>query len=360
MKSKYFIILVLILAGVVQGIRFLDKGDYFTLEQKHNFNSQNLLESETKLKGYQKYLIFYSKDNTISKKILENLEESFKFNKTPYDKVEIGEERDITPYQNFIFVTDTFLGFRKKVYLAMREKIEKEGGAIFLLTNSPYLPFHRYLGIDGVDLNSSYISEGIEFSKKFFPGLDSMRIESSAIVGFSQNLKLQRDINIIAKDKSGLPIIWKKSLGKGEIFYTNTSLFAEKVGRGLMTQIISLGSPGYIGITLNSKLIHLDDFPSPVPRYRDEIIYKSYGMASYDFYNQIWWRDMEALAKRKNIKYSAFMIGDYNDDISQSDVKELVRVSMRDLDKRGRRVFLHGGELGIHGHNHNPLTFEGI
>ena len=359
MKSRYFVILVLLLAGIVQGIRFLDKGDYFTLKQSHSFLSPKLEKKDVSLDKYQRYLVFYSKDNRLSQEILENLEEIFKFNKTPYEKVEIGEEIDVSSYQNFIFTTDTFLGFRKSVYLGIKERLRRDGGGVFLLTNSPYSPFHRYLGIENIDLNRSYISNGINFSEKFYPGLDSLNIKDSSISGYTHSPRLSKDIDIIARDKTEKPLIWRKKLGKGEIFYVNTSLFAEKIGRGLMAQLISLGSPWYIGVTLNSKLVHLDDFPSPVPRYRDEIIYKSYGMDTHDFYNQIWWQDMKALARRRNLRYSAFMIGDYNDDMTKSTMKELNRTFLRDLDKRGRELFIHGGELGIHGYNHNPLAFDG-
>lgn len=113
MKSRYFIFLILLLAGIVQGIRFLDKGDYFSLEQNHRFISPTIKKEKTTLENYQKYLVFYSKNNSLSQEILDNLEEVFKFNKTPYDKVEIGEDIDISPYQNFIFTTDIFLGVRK-------------------------------------------------------------------------------------------------------------------------------------------------------------------------------------------------------------------------------------------------------
>lgn len=359
MKSKYFIVLILIVAGLVQGIRFLDKGDYFSLKQNYEFQVRGKKEENIKLETYQKYLVFYSPKSFVSQEILQNLEESFKFSKINYDKVEIDKNIDVSSYQNFIFVTDTFLGFRKNVYQNIREKIAREGGGIFLLTNPPYSPFNRYVGIESLDIKDSYIGKGIKFFTKFFPGLDSLVMKNNELAGYTHKPKLSSEVEIIAKDSEEIPILWKKALGKGEIYYVNTSLFAEKIARGLMTQIISLGSPWYIGVNLNSKLVHIDDFPSPIPRYKDEIIYKSYGMDTYDFYNQIWWKDMEALARRKNIKYSAFIIGDYNDDVDKEKMKESHTLTLRDLDKRGRRLFIHGGELGIHGYNHNPLAFEG-
>lgn len=71
MKSKYFLILILILAGVLQGIRFLNKGDYFSLEQKHLFNLPKNLNGDIELKDYQKYLVFYSPESELSQKFWE-------------------------------------------------------------------------------------------------------------------------------------------------------------------------------------------------------------------------------------------------------------------------------------------------
>lgn len=189
--------------------------------------------------------------------------------------------------------------------------------------------------------------------------MDSLELKDNSLSGYVHRPKLATDVDIIAKDSEEIPIIWKKPLGKGNIVFVNTTIFAERVGRGLMNQIISLESPWYIGVTLNSKLVHIDDFPSPVPRYRDEIIYKSYGMDTAEFYNQIWWKDMEALAQRKKIKYSAFLIGDYNNYTDKNLMQDIPELYLRDLDRRGRNLFIHQGELGIHGYNHNPLVFEG-
>lgn len=359
MKSKYFILLILIVAGILQGIRFLDKGDYFTLKQSHNFELKEGGDKSVNLEEYQKYLIFYTPESEVSQKILENLEESFKFNKIVYDKVNIKDDVDVDSYQNFIFTTDTFLGFKRSVYLRIKEKIEKNGGAIYILTNPPYSPFNKLAGIEKIDLAKSYIGYGIKFFQKFFPGLDEVEIKNSVLGGYVHTPVLSDKVDVIARDIKNTPLIWRDDFGKGSILYVNSSFFTEKINRGLMTQMIALESPWYIGINLKSKLVHLDDFPSPIPRYRDEIIYKSYGMDTGEFYTRVWWQDMKSLAQRRNLKYSAFLIGDYNNDVDRISIKDSAKISMRDLDRRGRELFIHGGELGIHGYNHNPLVFEG-
>ncbi|WP_339019645.1 DUF2194 domain-containing protein [Fusobacterium animalis] len=44
---------------------------------------------------------------------------------------------------------------------------------------------------------------------------------------------------------------------------------------------------------------------------------------------------------------------------SKEDMKEVSQITLEDLDIEGRELFLHGGEIGIHGYNHNPLVFDG-
>lgn len=82
-------------------------------------------------------------------------------------------------------------------------------------------------------------------------------------------------------------------------------------------------------------------------------------MSTRDFYKQIWWKDMLEIAKQRNLIYSGFIIIDYNNAVHKEDMKEISQITLEDLDIQGRELFLHGGEIGIHGYNHNPLVYEG-
>lgn len=105
--------------------------------------------------------------------------------------------------------------------------------------------------------------------------------------------------------------------------------------------------------------MHIDDFPAPIPRTINKVIQDEYQMSTRDFYKQIWWKDMLEIAKQRNLIYSGFIIIDYNDAVNKEDMKEISQITLEDLDIEGRELFLHGGEIGIHGYNHNPLVFDG-
>ncbi len=80
------------------------------------------------------------------------------------------------------------------------------------------------------------------------------------------DVSLAEDVSVLAKTNNNLPLIWGKKFGKGRIIYTNSNFFEGNIVRGLMNQIISYGNDWYINRILNSKLIQIDDFPSPVPQ----------------------------------------------------------------------------------------------
>lgn len=173
------------------------------------------------------------------------------------------------------------------------------------------------------------------------------------------DVELAEDTNIIAYIGEKNPFIWERIYGNGRVIYGNTNIFEDKILRGVMNQIISYGSDWYINPILKGKLVHLDDFPSPIPRFESEVIRKAYNMDTGDFYNKIWWQDMLGLAARHKLVYTGFIIIDYNNIIELKNMGELPTITLQDLEKRGRELFIHGGELGVHGFNHNPLVFDG-
>lgn len=358
MKFRYFFIVILLIAGILQFNRIMDKGKYFSVKQEFSFNKAPAKNTSLVFEHPQKYLIFYNSSSQISKNILYNLRKTFEFTKAQFDVVNIGDTPDISKYDYFIFATDNFLGFRKTIFENIKEKISSHGGTIFILSNTEYNPFNKISGINKINSFSGN-QYGVNFKEKIFPGINSFSPGNTLISSSVLNVELDKKVNILAETDSKLPLIWENHFGNGKIIYINSTFFEANIVRGVMNQIISYGSDWYINPILNSKLIHIDDFPSPVPRYENEIIKKSYGMDTGDFFNKIWWKDMVALAERRNLIYSGFLIIDYNNDVRSSDMKEIPKITLLDIDKRARELLLYQGELGIHGYNHNPLVFEG-
>lgn len=358
MKFKYFFIIILLIAGILQFNRIMDKGKYFSVKQEFSFEKSPAKNTSLIFEHPQKYLIFYNPSSASSKNILYNLRKTFEFTKAQFDIADITATPDISKYDYFIFATDDFLGFKKIIFENIKEKISSQGGTIFILANTKYNPFNKISGINKTN-NFSDDEHGVNFKEKIFPGIDSFSPGNTMISSSVLNVELDEKVNILAETNNNLPLIWENDFGNGKIIYTNSNFFEANIVRGVMNQIISYGSDWYINPILNSKLIHIDDFPSPVPRHENEIIRKSYGMDTGDFFNKIWWKDMVALAERRNLIYSGFIIIDYNNNVHSSDMKEIPKITLLDLDKRARELLLNQGELGIHGYNHDPLVFEG-
>lgn len=359
MRFRYFVFVVFLMACILQVNRVFDTSKYLSLNHKFQFEKAPAKNTTLKMDDLQKYLIFYDKSSAVSKSLLENLENIFKFTKIDYDVVEINSIPDISEYSYFIFAADEYFGFKKIVFDAINEQIYTTGGTLFIFSNNQANPFNRVSGIKnikGIKENQS----GINFLEKIFPGIDAFSPSDEVLTANTLDVELDEDIVVVAETHDQQPIVWEKDFGEGRIIYSNSDFFESRLTRGVMNQIISYGSDWYINPILNSKLIHLDDFPSPIPKHENEVIKKGYGLDTKGFYNKIWWQDMVSLSARRNIKYSGFIIIDYNNKVYSEEMKEnLPKVTLNDLNKRGRDLLVHGGELGIHGYNHNPLAFDG-
>lgn len=302
-------------------------------------------------------MVFYNQQSEQSKNITQNLKETFLYNKVNYKLVDIGEIISIKEYDTFIFATETFIGFRKPMFEEIQKAVH-EGKNLIFLNTSEYNPFNSISGIQKVKKMIERSSE-IYFTHKLFPGLDQHSPSQEMVVHPILDVFLDKDVKVIAWSKENIPLLWEKSYGKGRILYSNASFFADKITRGLMNQWIAYGNDWYITPILNAKLIQIDDFPAPIPRTKNDVVQNEYHMSTRDFYKQIWWKDMLEIAKQRNLIYSGFIILDYNNAVRSEDMKPVSEITLEDLNIEGRELLLHGGELGIHGYNHNPLVYEG-
>lgn len=356
-KFIYFFIAIFIIVLILQINRVIDKGGFFSLEQNFSFDKKPAKNTTFTFDKPQKMLVFYNGKSSQSKDILKNLEESFKFNKINYTLADIGNIVSTAGYDTFIFATDSFIGLQKSTFEAVK-KATFDGKNLIFLNTSEYNPFNSISGIQKTGKVIEKSSE-IHFTHKLFPGLDQHSPSSEMVVHPVFEVALNSECKILAWSKEDIPLLWEKKYGKGRILYTNASFFADKITRGLMNQWISYGNDWYIAPFLNAKLMHIDDFPAPIPRTINKVIQDEYQMSTRDFYKQIWLKDMLEIAKHRNLIYSGFIIIDYNNAVRKEDMKEVSQITLEDLDIEGRELFLHGGEIGIHGYNHNPLVFDG-
>jgi hypothetical protein len=110
---------------------------------------------------------------------------------------------------------------------------------------------------------------------------------------------------------------------------------------------------------INSSTLYIDDFPAPVPGGSNELITKFYNMDTEKFFRDVWWGDMQNIAKKYNIKYTVGMIETYEYNLTPPLPRQLEVESQKYF---GGGVLASGGEIIFHGYNHVPfcLSADGI
>ena len=106
---------------------------------------------------------------------------------------------------------------------------------------------------------------------------------------------------------------------------------------------------------LHPTVFYLDDFPSPVPNGDGTYVKRDYGTSIADFYTNIWWPDMIALATAHNVQYTGVIIENYED---ETDGETERQDDVQRFQYFGNMILHQGGELGYHGYNHQPLSLS--
>lgn len=356
MKFKYIFILVFITTLGFQCIRNLNIERYFPIKQKIETTIKAARDGDLKIDSPRKYLILI--DEVDSVEINENLIEIFKFSKTKYDikKIYTDEVIDFTPYSGVIITTESYSGMKRENFERIKEFIYN-GNFLFIAQKSLNNPFNSILGIKNIKgFRTLY---GFQSSKEIYPGLSDVKIEDNYMEHYALDVEVSKESKILAISKEKIPLIWEKEYGKGKILYSNTNLFYSKIARGLLKQLIAYEDKIDFSVILNAKVYHIDDFPAPIPKFENDMLRKEYGMSSKDFYNEIWMKDMYAIAKRNKIKYTGFLIGEYNNEIGKKEFSSISRTTYKELTRIGRYNITNNGEVGLHGYNHYSLGLDG-
>lgn len=157
-----------------------------------------------------------------------------------------------------------------------------------------------------------------------------------------------------AKEPGGIPLIWENIYGDGKFVVDNFG-FYEKAFRGFFAASYSLLTDVGVYPVINGSVFYLDDFPSPVPNGDGTYVKRDYGTSIADFYTNIWWPDMIALATAHNVQYTGVIIENYED---ETDGETERQDDVQRFQYFGNMILHQGGELGYHGYNHQPLSLS--
>ena len=171
----------------------------------------------------------------------------------------------------------------------------------------------------------------------------------------SSVVKLSDSAEVSIESDDGCPLLWTQHDGDGKFILFNGSVRDDKSNIGIFASMIShCGSEGIYPV-LGTKIFYIDDFPSPSPEGTCGKIYDELHMSTVDFYRNVWWPYMKDTAKTYDLKYTGLIIESYGNQVTGPFHPTAGRYARDNLIVFGRELLDMGGELGLHGYNHQPL-----
>ncbi|SER52984.1 DUF2194 domain-containing protein [Lachnobacterium bovis] len=208
---------------------------------------------------------------------------------------------------------------------------------------------------------------GIKESQKGFFCLEDFKSKDGFMLGAqktyplvdpyesSMNVSVTDDVKIFATNgDESLPVIWSKNLGQGKVVVCNFG-YVTKAYRGIFSSAYSLLEDVCVYPVINGSAYYLDDFPSPTPLGDGKYIKRDYKMDIATFYSSRWWPDLLKFGDKYGNKYTGLIIESYND---KTKGKLPGNQDISSYQYFGNMLLKQGGEIGIHGYNHQPLCLQ--
>ncbi|HPJ03844.1 MAG TPA: DUF2194 domain-containing protein [Candidatus Limiplasma sp.] len=240
-----------------------------------------------------------------------------------------------------------------------------EDGGHFALTMTPvdndaFHILYRKLGI--VEYSHEYFNyHSLEYVSELLPLWgDSVYHENNTLSDFALIVRLddQCTVHMESGGDMAIPLLWERPVGQGRIAVFNTTLMFNKGGRGFAVSILYALEDTLVYPIINAAMVFVDDFPAPQPEGYDEELREEFGYDIQGFFRNHWWPDMKQLCWDFGVRYTGLLIETYNDNVTGPFTSQQLDDSLL---KYYTAELLHsGGELGLHGYNHQPLCPEGF
>ena len=286
-------------------------------------------------------------------------EQIFQDMKVGVDLIDVSYEgipADLSGYETVVVLLSNLNPLKEDV-LRISDWVKAGGSAMFALTlqKDTYVSLiEQKLGIVSSGYTDTMVNS-IYFDKDFLiGGGQAYKITDAYESAWAVELSQRAKVYAWADDPSGVPLIWENDYGKGKFVVDNFGLY-EKASRGFFAASYSLLTDVGVYPVINGSVFYLDDFPSPVPSGDGTYVKRDYGTSIAEFYTNIWWPDMIALAAKHNVKYTGVMIENYEDD---TDGETRRQEDVQRFQYFGNMILHQGGELGYHGYNHQPLSLS--
>ena len=245
--------------------------------------------------------------------------------------------------------------------LANVEQYVEQGGRAAILRNlqADLMPEGMAAKLGAASIGQEISVPGIRVVGNMFLGSQGFGFDSDIYTTSATAVQLNQNAAAEVTSQDGHPLIWSSHSGKGRYIVCNSRERDDKNNYGTYTAILSQLNEDYIYPVINAKLFFIDDFPSPVPEGNFERIYQETGLNTAEFYRQLWWPKMLDNGEKYHVKYTGLIIETYGNQVKEPFVPLANGRARNGLIVYGRELLKAGGELGIHGYNHQSLAPAG-
>lgn len=315
----------------------------------------------------ENYIVIYDPTSVRSMFCRHNAERTLQAKKKHFESVDLRQSMAIPQDTQGVVVTTGRLG----AVAALPQILQyvQQGGTLVVLQqlelegDKPLAPETlRQLGITGLKGNGKPQSvTGLSMRTNFLIGAKGEEI----VTGRSYNtyvlpVELGPEAVVHITDRSGsVPLVWQEPLGQGEMYFYNGVEREDKSNRGILMAMLAHCGTDTLYPVVGVKIFFIDDFPAPVPEGYYDKIYQETGLSTSDFYRKAWWPFMKQLAQREKIKFTGVIIESYNDRVHPPFEPQNGRNARDALVVYGHDLLNMGGEMGLHGYNHQPLVPPG-
>lgn len=273
---------------------------------------------------------------------------------------EISFDSNLFNYDDLVICTPSFSSFGLDA-LQLTEWCEKGGHVLFAAGVSEGVDFSVWGEILGIDPNenpSLLIADSLQFNTSLLAGVTGKEFSDDVITCevFDFTILDKCTLHISTSDEYGTPLLWENPIGNGMSIICNADIMDSKNDRGIIAATYCRFYPVYVYPVINASVYCIDDFPSPAPAGYDKNIVSQYGYTVSNYYANVWMPAMQALSEKYGIKFSAFVIQTYEDTINEPFDNMDNKLSASHY---ASLILNMGGEVGIHGYNHQPLVLEG-
>lgn len=311
----------------------------------------------------EKFLIIYDPENVPSMYARHNMEKILTEKRKAFESVPLMASFVIDPSARGVILATGRLGAVKMLPAVL--DYGRAGGSILLLQKIEQeedFPISadvlRTFGVEQLGATTDVL--GIHLLTNFLVGGKDFSFgEGSVYTTHANELSLAPTVTSHIQSLDGTPLLWEQLIGAGRIYAYNGVERDDKTNVGILTAMIAHCGEDTIYPVVGVKIFFIDDFPAPIPEGYFYKIHDELGVDTETFYRKIWWPFMQRLAKDEDIRYTGVIIETYGDQV-KGPFRPLGGRAARDrLIIYGRELLNMGGELGLHGYNHQSLAPDG-